>query len=223
MQYYIESDGKLFLIPRKGILDLPCEKEIPFPIDRIAPLATNHSVIFCVPRLEVHPHEWIGKDEIPALSSVSPVVREAVHAAMPRMVEGISLKDGSVLLVKGSRGLTKERWSLPGGFLRFGETPQQGLVREMKEELGVEARIQELLGIKAKLAHPSRLHWIMVFYRIVLTGEVHPNPDEIAKSAILSASCGQRAVVRLTYAGSHRLPSLRACPKVTEDPCSSEA
>jgi len=109
-------------------------------------------------------------------------VRDAVHAAMPRVVEGISLKDGSVLLVKGSRGLTKERWSLPDGFLRFGETPQQELVREVKEELGVEARIQELLGIKAKLGHQSRLQWVMVFYRIVLTDEVHPNPDEIAES-----------------------------------------
>ena len=50
MQYYIESDGKLFLIRRNGVLDLPCEKEIPFPVDRIAPLAASSNVTFCVVR-----------------------------------------------------------------------------------------------------------------------------------------------------------------------------
>lgn len=180
MRYYIESDGKLFLIRRNGVLDLPCEKEIPFPVDRIAPLAASNAVIFCVPRLEAHPHEWIGKDEIAAHSYVSPVVREAVHATMPRVVvEGVALNKGSVLLVRGSRGLTKGRWSLPGGFLRFGETPQQGLAREVKEELGVETQIEKLLEVKAKLGSQSRLHWVMIFYRISLFGAISPDPDEI--------------------------------------------
>ena len=189
MRYYIESDGKLFLIDRKGILDLPYEEEIPFPVDRIAPLATSRSVIFCVPRLEAHPHEWIGKDEIAAHSRVSPVVRETVHATMPRVVvEGVALNKGSVLLVKGSRGLTKGRWSLPGGFLRFGETPPQGLTREVKEELGVETQIEKLLEVKAKLGSQSRLHWVMIFYQISLFGAISPDPDEIDEAQYLPIS-----------------------------------
>lgn len=36
MQCYIESDGKLFLIRRDGILDLPQEEKVQFSLDRIA-------------------------------------------------------------------------------------------------------------------------------------------------------------------------------------------
>jgi len=188
MQHYIESDGKLFLVRRNGVLDLPFDEEIPFPVDRIAPLAASKEITFCVPRLEAHPHEWIGKDEIAAHSRVSPVVREAVHASMPRVVvEGVAFNEGCVLLVKGSRGLTKGRWSLPGGFLRFGETPQQGLTREVKEELGVDARIEKFLAAKAKLGSQSWLHWVMLFYRISLFGTIRPEPDEIADARYVPA------------------------------------
>ena len=195
MRYYIESDGRLFLIRRNGVLDLPCEKEIPFPVERIAPLAASSNVIFCVPRLEAHPHEWIGKDEIATHSRVSPVVRETVHATMPRVVvEGVALNKGSVLLVKGSRGLTKGRWSLPGGFLRFGETPQQGLTREMKEELGVETQIEKLLEVKAKLGSQSRLHWVMIFYQISLFGAISPDQDEIDQAQYFPISRAKELV-----------------------------
>ncbi|MCD6495428.1 NUDIX hydrolase [Candidatus Bipolaricaulota bacterium] len=87
-----------------------------------------------------------------------------------------------ILLVKGSRGLTEGRWSLPGGFLRFGEGPQEGLLREMREELRVEGRIKSFLDVRAKLGETSRLHWIMLFYRISLSGVLDPDPDEIAEA-----------------------------------------
>jgi ADP-ribose pyrophosphatase YjhB (NUDIX family) len=180
MRYYIESDGKVFLVSREGTLDLPRRAEVPFPLQEIAPLATSTPVIFCSPKLEKHPREWLGKDEIIGLPGVALLVREAVHAGMPRVVvEGVCLKGSTVLLVKGSRGLTKGHWSLPGGFLRFGETPREGLLREVREELNVEAQITGLLDVKAKLGKESHLHWTMVFYRISLFGKPAPDPDEI--------------------------------------------
>ncbi len=183
MLYYIETDGKVYLIERNGLLDLPKREEIPFPFTEIAPLATSEPVLFCSPRLPRHPHEWLGKDELASLPAVAPLVREAIHAGMPRVVvEGICLEGGKILLVKGSRGLTKGRWSLPGGFLRFGETPQEGLLRELKEELGVGGKIESLLDIKGKLGSESRLHWVMIFYHVSLEGNPHPDPDEIAEA-----------------------------------------
>jgi len=183
MRYYIESDGKVFLTERNGLLDLPQEGEIPFKLEQIGSLATSSPVLFCVPELDRHPHKWLGKDEIVLLSNITSLVREAVYAGMPRVVvEGINSKEGDILLVKGSRGLTKGVWSLPGGFLRFGETPEQGLVREFGEELGVVAQIERLFCVKAKLGIRSQLHWIMVFYQISVSGKLSPDPDEIAEA-----------------------------------------
>jgi len=182
-RYYIETDGKVFLVEREGVLDLPGEGEIPFPIEEIAPLATDIPTVFAVPKISRFPREWPGKDSLAHRSDVSPLVRRAVHATMPRVVvEGIAVRDGSVLLVKGSRGFTEGLWSLPGGFVRFGESPAEGLVREVREELRVNASIDELIDVRAKLGEKSRLHWIMLFYRITIDGTPDPDPDEIAEA-----------------------------------------
>ncbi len=180
MRYYIETDGKVFLVNRGGTLDLPDKEEIPFPIEEIAPLATSESITFAVPKLSRFPREWAGKDVLAHLPGVSSRVRAAIHASMPRVVvEGIAIQDKKILLVKGSRGFTKGLWSLPGGFVRFGESPAEGLVREIHEELRITATISGLIDVRAKLGEKSLLHWIMHFYRIKIDAKPNPDPDEI--------------------------------------------
>ena len=182
-RYYIETDGRIFLVPRDGRLDLPTRDEIPFEIEIIAPLASSSEVVFCAPHLEAHPSHWLSKDVVPTDPRVTVIVREAVHATMPRVVsEGVFIQDGLVLLLKGSRGLTKDRWTLPGGFIRFGEGPVDGLLREIREELGVRAEIGDLLAVRSKLGEHTLLHWTQFFYRVTLFGEITPDPDEIAEA-----------------------------------------
>ncbi len=183
MHYYLESDGKVFVIDRDGSLDLPLRDEIPFGFDEIGPLSASEPVVFCVPSLTGFPREWRGKDELAACDNASSLLREAIHASMPRVVvEGIVIDRGEILLVKGSRGLIEGRWSLPGGFLRFGEDPQHGLLREIREELRVDGRVESFISVKAKLGEQSLLHWIMFFYRVSLAGSADPDPDEIAEA-----------------------------------------
>jgi mutator protein MutT len=59
---------------------------------------------------------------------------------------GILLENNRIMLIK--RYVTAVRgWSLPGGKLEFGETIEQCLTREMKEETGLDVKVRELLYI----------------------------------------------------------------------------
>src|SRR6185369_15658654 len=53
-------------------------------------------------------------------------------------VKGLYVKDGKILMTKDltNRGVEWE-WELPGGGLDFGENMQEGLRREIKEEMGI--------------------------------------------------------------------------------------
>lgn len=66
-------------------------------------------------------------------------------------VRGIIYKDGKLFCqkLKNSHTLhSSEFWSTPGGGLDFGESLQEGLVREMIEETGVTPEIGNLLFIQ---------------------------------------------------------------------------
>ena len=51
---------------------------------------------------------------------------------------------GRLLVVKENYG--RFRWSLPGGAIEDGESPEQACVRETLEETGAEVRIENLVG-----------------------------------------------------------------------------
>lgn len=42
-------------------------------------------------------------------------------------------------------------WNLPGGVLKKGEAPWDGVVREIKEEIGLDVEVEKLVGIYSKL------------------------------------------------------------------------
>jgi len=46
-------------------------------------------------------------------------------------------KDGKILLVKRGHEPFKDYWCFPGGHIDFGETAEQAIVREVKEETGL--------------------------------------------------------------------------------------
>lgn len=59
----------------------------------------------------------------------------------------VILRRDRVLLVQS---WFKRRWQLPGGTIEIGETPWKAVLREVKEETGMEARIAGLTGIYSR-------------------------------------------------------------------------
>jgi 8-oxo-dGTP diphosphatase len=60
------------------------------------------------------------------------------------------IRDGErILIAKRKEGtFMAGRWEFPGGKVEKGEKPQQALIREIKEELCVDIRIDKLLYVK---------------------------------------------------------------------------
>ncbi len=72
----------------------------------------------------------------------------------------------------------------PGGGLDFGEDPADGVLREVREETGLTARLDGLLGIRSEVLGPEvtvsghRIHSVQVVYRATISGgTLRDEPD----------------------------------------------
>lgn len=68
-----------------------------------------------------------------------------MHVRQRVRSRGVILHEGTLLVVKNARG--SAYYALPGGHVDIGETPAECMVRELKEELGVDALIGRLLYV----------------------------------------------------------------------------
>ena len=51
---------------------------------------------------------------------------------------GLIIKDGKIVLIKKVGGPYNGKLDLPGGTIEWGETPEQTLIRELNEEVGID-------------------------------------------------------------------------------------
>lgn len=51
---------------------------------------------------------------------------------------GLIIKNEQIVLIKKANGPYKGKLGLPGGTIEFGETPGQTLIKEIKEEVGID-------------------------------------------------------------------------------------
>jgi len=56
--------------------------------------------------------------------------------------------DGRILLARRAGPPGEGKWDLPGGFLEEGEHPLDALVRELREETGLEVEPRELVAVE---------------------------------------------------------------------------
>lgn len=56
--------------------------------------------------------------------------------------------EGKWLVVKKRYGGLKGKWSLPAGFVDAGETADEAVLREIKEETGIDCKVKGLLGLR---------------------------------------------------------------------------
>lgn len=107
----------------------------------------------------------------------------AAHDDRTRMrlaAYGVVVEDDRLLLTLVAEGYPAAgRWTLPGGGVDFGEQPLDGVVREVKEETGLDGEVLGLLDVSTRFFDSDhadgfeRFYWVRVLYRVRATGEPH--------------------------------------------------
>jgi 8-oxo-dGTP diphosphatase len=74
-------------------------------------------------------------------------------------------------------------YALPGGFVEVGETLEKAVLREVKEETGLDAQIVKLLGVYSEPNRDPRFHVVSVVFVLDAYGE--PRGGDDAKKAVV--------------------------------------
>ena len=221
---HLEHDGKLLLVDLDGNgpaipmmgrclsengfhIRLPTPEEVSSMgisrklrrTNRIRLDSKDYIVKYGIPEIP-WPENWAWKDSTISDSAVDPLARESVYRTIHRVVSKVVIINprGEVLMAKVSRGFFTGCWTLPGGFVDYGEHPREAAVREALEELGLVIEIpnplnsQDKMGdgedgaiVQAKIFNDEGINWVSFTYKCNtdLGGqEICPKDDEIEEA-----------------------------------------
>jgi 8-oxo-dGTP diphosphatase len=85
-------------------------------------------------------------------------------------VDGILTRDNSVLLIQRKNNPFQGTWALPGGFVEYGETTENAVIREFFEETGLQTKILALVGVYSDPSRDPRGHTVTAAYLVDKVG-----------------------------------------------------
>ena len=88
-----------------------------------------------------------------------------------------------ILLVTRGNEPCKDCLAFPGGFVDYGEDPQNGCLRELKEETELDGKDVELLTVRGNPKRDPRRHTVSIFYIIKVDPDAQPKGADDAKDA----------------------------------------
>lgn len=113
----------------------------------------------------------------------------------------IIIEQQKVLLVRRANPPLKGEWSIPGGMVESGETTREAVVREVREETGLEVKPLQLVEVFERILRDEdsrvRYHYVLVDYLCQVTG---------------GAARAASDVTELCWAGADQLRELSVAP-----------
>jgi 8-oxo-dGTP diphosphatase len=94
-------------------------------------------------------------------------------------VDGVLIKNKKILLIKRGNEPFKNKWALPGGFVEYGERVEEAIVREFKEETGINVRIKKFFGVFSDPDRDPRGHVISIVFLLESDDEQRAGDDAI--------------------------------------------
>lgn len=89
----------------------------------------------------------------------------------------IIFRDGHLCLVRRKYPPKQGTWSLPAGFMEYDEEIEQTAVREVKEETGLEVRLDGLFAVHTGILPPDRPILLVVYRAEEIGGELEAGDD----------------------------------------------
>lgn len=90
-----------------------------------------------------------------------------------KSVTAVVIKDNKVLLARHTYGGGKGMLIIPGGYVEEGETPQDAVVREFKEETNITIQPKNIIGIRFNMQD-----WYVAFSADYVSGTEQSDGDE---------------------------------------------
>ena len=108
-------------------------------------------------------------------------------------VGAVIVQDGRVLLVRRKHEPLAGQWSLPGGAVEVGETLEACLVREMREETGLDVSVGPVIEVLDRITHDETgrvlYHFVLVDYLCwPISGELCASSD-VAEAVFADPGC----------------------------------
>ena len=89
-------------------------------------------------------------------------------------VGAVVVCDGKILLEKRKNEPGKGKWSIPGGLVELGEGVEQTVIREVREETGLEVGKPELVDVVDNVVRDEngevKYHFVIIDYFVKLKG-----------------------------------------------------
>ena len=187
--YYVEADGGVYTVQKNGIKTFPKTiNEIPFEIEIETQFNINPDtkIYFCAPKEFIHEQNWPIKDALIAEDNLDEIVKKAIARTTPMLgSSAVIIENKKILLVHNIRGFSKNLWTLPGGIIRYSNTPEETAIRETKEETSLDVEIdnkvnQPVQYINAKCCQNTGYYFIgFACHCKKIKGTLQPKKGEI--------------------------------------------
>jgi len=135
-----------------------------------------------------HPVADVLSGVLPVTDIVTEALADHSSFRMQRIgVYALIRRDDALLLTRISqRGFHSGSWTLPGGGLDHGESPREGLAREVREECGVACEVGDLLDVHdlhfggvAPSGRFEDFHGVHLLFRATVAADAEPSVAEV--------------------------------------------
>ena len=136
-------------------------------------------------------------------------------------VGAVVICKGKILLEKRKGEPGRGKWSIPGGLVELGERIEETVIREVKEETGLDVESPELIDVVDNISVDDdgrvRYHFVIVDYFVKLKGGTLKAADDAEELRWVAFNQVEKYDLTKTFRGffkrnREKLEKLNSCP-----------